>query len=269
MRKVANHYERVGLLEEVKLYLERKGLTGKTLSSHELASLDQFHSRGLEATESLAHELRLSPSERVLDVGSGLGGPARYIAATYGCSVRGIDLTPSYVEVSRLLTECSGLQDKVDFDCGDALKLPYAAESFDAVMTLHTAMNIGNRLAFYSEIHRVLRPGGRFGMYDVLAGQNQPIRFPVPWADTPDTSFLLKAAELQEVLGDLGFQLLRWTDFTSEGITWHSSRKRGPEGEPVGLDLVIGTEFKTKSHNFGANLQEGRIQLVEAVFERN
>jgi SAM-dependent methyltransferase len=157
----------------------------------DLAPLDQFHVGGAVATAALASRLGIQPGALMLDVGCGLGGPSRHLASVYGCTVRGIDLNPSLIDLATMLTRRAGLADKVTHMRGDAAKLPLEPESFDLAWTQHVAMNIADRRAFYASVHRVLRRGGLFAMFDVVAGTNGPLHFPVPWARDPAASFLL------------------------------------------------------------------------------
>src|SRR5262249_6841410 len=139
--KVTKHYERSSLLEQLRNVLAASGLGERRLSSKDLAPLDQFHSRGLAATVELAQALPLSEETRVIDIGSGLGGPSRYLAETYGCTVQGIDLSQSFIDAANFLAERSGLAGKVSYQRGNALALPFSSGAFDVAWTQHVAMN--------------------------------------------------------------------------------------------------------------------------------
>lgn len=269
MDAVKLHYERNELVENIKKALEEAGLADKELTVQELATLDHFHTRGLEATKDVAEFLRVSPDSKILDIGSGLGGPARYFAKKFGAGVTGIDLTPSYVEAAEYLTARSGLSELVKFDCGDALALPYKDENFDIVMTQHVAMNVQNRKGFYSEAYRVLKAGGQLTLYDVIAGDKGDVLYPVPWADGPDTSFLLTEQALKQILIDQKFQILHWLDRTNAVIDWFAefSKKRSAAGvdQILGLHLIVGSDFGTRAFNLAKSLKEGRAKVLQVL----
>lgn len=267
--RVMQHYEQASLVERLQLALAAAGLGEERLSPDDLAPLDQFHSRGLAATVELARELDIGSAMRVLDIGSGLGGPSRYLAATYGCRVDGIDLSQSFVDAANFLAERSALAGKVKYQRGDALFLPFEANTFDVAWTQHVAMNIGDREKHYREAFRVLRSGGRFGIYDVVAASDGPIHYPVPWACEPKMSFLVTADEMRAYLLEQGFRIVSEADRTEAGVAWFAdherARARSASSQALGLHLVMGPDFGVMAGNLGRNLREGRVALVQAV----
>jgi sarcosine/dimethylglycine N-methyltransferase len=263
---VRDHYRATGLAERLKAALAVFGPEDRLLTPEQLGTLDQFHTRGLAATAELARLAGMTADRSVLDIGSGVGGPARFVAATYGCRVTGVDLSEPFVEAARYLTERTGLSDLVSFQAGSALALPFADGSFDVVLLQHVAMNIADRALLYGEIRRVLRPGGRFATYDVVSARGE-VEFPVPWARTPATSFLRSAAATREAVEAACFHALVCRDDTEAAKEWIlRMRASGPPPSP-NLEVVMGTGFAELSANLGRNLLEGRVGILTAVFE--
>jgi ubiquinone/menaquinone biosynthesis C-methylase UbiE len=264
---VIDHYGTTSLLRRVDEALRHAGLGDGRIEWAELAPLDQFHVRGLAATRELAEALGIDSGANLLDVGCGLGGPARFLAATYGCYVTGIDLSEPFVEAARMLTERSGLADKVSFLQADALDLPFADEFFDHAWTQHVAMNIADRAGFYAAIHRVLKPGGRLAIYDVVAGEGGPPTYPVPWARVPGISFLVTPEAMRNGLARAGFKELSWDDKTVACRAWADEvgAKRHSSPAPFGIHTVMGPEFAEMAGNLERNLREGRIRIVQTI----
>src|SRR5580692_2057714 len=176
---VRDHYRATGLTERLKAALKTFGPEEQRLTPSQLATLDQFHTRGLAATTELAKLADITADMSVLDVGSGVGGPARFLAATYGCQVTGVDLSESFVDAARYLTERTGQSGQVSFQTASALELPFDDGRFDVALLQHVAMNISDRARLYREIRRVLKSGGRFATFDVVLNSGEP-HYPVP-----------------------------------------------------------------------------------------
>jgi SAM-dependent methyltransferase len=270
--KVVEHYGRGDLRDRIERALAAAGLDGKQLTPQDLAPLDQFHVRGLASTIEFADAVGIDRGARVVDIGSGLGGPSRYLGATFGCQVHGIDLNPSFVDAATYLAERSGLSDRVSFECGDALALPFDDESVDLAWTQHTAMNIADRGLMYSEAFRITRPGGRFAIHDIVAGSGE-LHFPVPWSAGPKTSFLMTPEAMRTALETQGFRVRSWTDHTPAGIAWLTEIRAaaaaavGPP-PPLGIHVIMGSEFPAMAGNLARNLQEGRASIVQVVLDK-
>ena len=210
--------------------------------------------------------LGIEQGATLLDIGCGLGGPARFLAATYGCRVTGIDLSRPFVEAAELLTRRCGMTEDVAFQQADALDLPFNKASFDLAWTQHVAMNIADHETLYASIHRVLKPGGRLAIYDVIAGDGRPLVFPVPWARRPELSFLLTSEQMKAALAAAGFAELSWADKTAEGIAWFNELQAKYQAEPpLGLHVVMGKEFAGMAANLARNFREGRARLVQTI----
>lgn len=242
------------------------------LQPDDLAPLDQFHTGGKAATLALARRAGLTAGMHVLDVGGGIGGPARTLASALGCTVTVLDLTENYCRAGEMLTARMGLSDRVTFRCDDALAMPFPALSFDVVWMQHSSMNIADKSRLYAEMYRVLRPGGRLALHEVMAGPVQPVHFPVPWARDPSVSFLQPPDAVRAIIRTAGFDDVAWIDETEAAREWFRSRLAAaatqPGPPPLGIHLLIGADFGLRIRNFLRNLEEDRITVIQAVFTR-
>ena len=264
---VRDHYRATGLVERLKDALAAFGPEDQRVTPPQLASLDQFHTRGLAATTELASLVGITADMSVLDVGCGIGGPARFLAATHGCRVTGIDLSEPFVDAAHYLTKRTAQTGQVSFQVASALDLPFGDGGFEIALLQHVAMNIADRARLYREIRRVLKPGGRFATFDVVLTGGEP-HYPVPWARTPETSFLLTAAATRDAVEQAGFATLAWHDDTEPARAWAAQlRASGPLPSP-NLGVVMGPDFAQFAANLGRNLLEGRLGILTAVFER-
>jgi SAM-dependent methyltransferase len=260
------HYGDPDLMGRLEAALEALAGDGGRLTPERLAPLDQFHTRGLAATADLARLAGVTAETSVLDIGSGLGGPARFLANTFGCKVEGVDLSGPFVEAARRLTERMGLAERVSFRQASALDLPFEDGAFDVALLQHVAMNIADRPRLYGEIRRVLKPGGRFATFDIVLAVGQP-NYPTPWARTAEESFLLTAGETQDAVERAGFRALVSLDDTPAARGWISElRASGPPPAP-NLGVVMGPGFPEMAANLGRGLMEGRVGVLTAVFE--
>jgi len=263
---VRDHYRATGLTERLRTVLADLGPEHQLLTPQQLGTLDQFHTRGLAATAELAQLADITAGMSVLDVGSGVGGPARFLAATYGCRVTGVDLSEPFVEAARYLTERTGQGGQLSFQTASALQLPFNEGRFDIVLLQHVAMNISDRGRLYREIRRALKSGGRFATFDVVLSSGEP-HYPLPWARTPATSFLLTIDATREAIESAGFRMLAWQDDTEVAKAWFAQlRASGPPPSP-NLGVVMGPDFAELAANLGRNLMEGRLGILTAVFE--
>ncbi|HUC11301.1 MAG TPA: class I SAM-dependent methyltransferase [Stellaceae bacterium] len=267
---VEQHYTSGDLGEVILAALRGIGKDIDHLTPDDLAPVDEFHGGQRPATVRLAELLGLSGSERVLDVGSGLGGPSRFLAWRYGVRVNGVDLTAEFVRIAEMLTRRTGLADRVDYRQGNALDLPFGDGSFDVAWSQNAAMNIADRDRMYREMWRVLKPGGKLALQEVAAGPGGPPHFPVQWARQPAISFLYSAAETRAKLEAAGFRVLVWQDTTPEALSAAARRARDTETAPppLGTHLILGPDWRAMFHNSARNLEERRTELFNAVLER-
>lgn len=265
-QEVARHYGRSGLEQAILDALVASGKDPLRLTAADLVPVDEFHLGWLPATVELARGLALEPDMHLLDIGSGIGGPARYIAETYGCRVTGIDLTPDYVPVANALTRRCGLADRVSFQVGSALSLPFAERSFDAATMLHVGMNIEDKAQAFAEARRVLRPGGRFTVYDATLVADSRLTYPMPWAATEETSFIEPVATYRRLLVAAGFEVLEKHDRSELALRLgREARERAAlHGQPpLGTHILIGPTAAERFDNVAAALERGQIAPVE------
>jgi ubiquinone/menaquinone biosynthesis C-methylase UbiE len=251
--------------------LEAAGIDPTRLKAEQLYPFDQFHGRSLDATRDHVALLKLSASDTVLDIGSGLGGPARYIAATHGAKVTGIDLTPEFVATARALSERCGLSGQVAFQEGDALAMPFAAGTFNGALCFYVAMNIEDKTKLAAEIFRVLKPGGRLVWSQVVLGDGGAPEFPLPWAREASFSFLTKPEALRKAVEDSGLKVIEWIDERPIILAWMQQLQAAAAPPPAAAaiqDMLLGADFPERRRNFGRQMIEGRIGSIAIVAEK-
>jgi SAM-dependent methyltransferase len=268
-QSVSAHYGRRDFEAAVLDALRAAGKDLGSLTADDLAPLTHFHPLGVQGSLALARLAGLGPNMEVLDLGSGLGGAARALATTFDCRVTGLDLTAECARAANALTARVGLDDRVTFRQGNALDMPFADGSFDVVWSEQFAMHVADKARLYSQIYRVLRPGGRLAMRDFLAGPVQPIHYPVPWAEDPSISFLPSAEDLRALLTGIGFTELAWEDLTPVMMTrLESGAQAATTSLPSAGDLLHGDGLLTVRENMRRNQVEHRVLIVQAVFQR-
>lgn len=262
---VDKHYGFGGIMEKIEAGLNLAGKDADSLTVDDLAPIDEFHTRGREATLEVAELANLMASDLVLDVGCGLGGTARHLAQQYKCHVVGVDLTEEYISVGEKLTELVGLSDLVELRHGSALEIPYEDERFDIVWTEHVQMNIADKNRFYSEIARVLKPGGRLLFHDVFRGLGDPPFYPAPWAEDESISALVTQSEARSIIEQVGLEIDQWIGKVQESIDFFkrvSARIEADGPPPIGIHLLMGDNAKEKLHNHVRNLTEDRASVA-------
>jgi SAM-dependent methyltransferase len=267
-KAVAEHYSRPQLEETILGALKRAGIDTQKLAATDLAPMDEFHVGGLEATKAFAEFMGLKPGMHVLDVGCGIGGPARYFAAEHGVRVMGIDLTAEFVRTAESLTKLVHLDGKASFEQGSALAMPFKAGSFDAAYMFHVGMNIADKNALFQDVARVLKSGARFSIYDLMRTSDAPIGYPVPWAVSGETSFVVHIEGYRQALAAVGFEVVHERGRRDFGIDFFERNiARTAQGGPpiLGLQLLMGEKAPQMMQNVLGGMKGGIFEPVEMV----
>ncbi len=271
---IAEHYTHGSLLDKIITGIESIGRTPGSVTIDELAPVDEFHIGGRQASEDFISQLNLSPDDSVLDIGCGIGGTSRFVASHFGCRVTGIDLTPEFIETGQKLCDWVGISDRVTLHHGNALDMSFEDGSFDAAFMLHVGMNIDDKEGLFSEIHRLLKPGVYFGVYDVMKSGDKELAYPVPWSTSPADSSLATQAQYVAALQRAGFDILsvrNRREFSSDFFA--ETRKRieaaGGTPPPLGVHIAMGDNAPAMISNMVENIAAGRCAPVEIITRRD
>jgi ubiquinone/menaquinone biosynthesis C-methylase UbiE len=266
--KIAGHYGKGGLEERILVALKKVRLNTEHLTVEDLALVDEFHIGGREATKELAEQMELRPGLRLLDVGSGIGGPARFFASAESCDVTGIDLTAEFVRVAQALTKFTKLESAAHFQQASALALPFGPASFDRAYMLHVGMNLADKAAVFREVRRVLKNGGIFALYDIMRSGPGNFAFPVPWAQSMETSFVAEPGDYRRALQEAGFRIEKERGRRQYAIefTRQAMARVAEGGTPaLGLHLLIGERTPDMMKSMLAAMQGGVLEPVEMI----
>ena len=264
---ISDHYTSGDLLGRLHAALREDGIDPDRATIADLAPYDQFHGRGLEATEELAAEINIEMDDHLLDVGSGIGGPARYFAGRFGCRVTGIDLTEEFCEVARHLNGAMSLDQRITIENGNALETPFDDATFDGAYSMNVSMNIADKDALYREIHRVLRPAGWLVLSEIARGPGPELTYPTPWARTAESSFLVSPEETRTRLEANGFRVAELRDNTQKVLDFGArSRDLVEQGEKPphrAIQLIHGELAPEASANSGAAVKNASVVPIE------
>jgi ubiquinone/menaquinone biosynthesis C-methylase UbiE len=265
---VARQYSHGRLESAILDALRAAGKRPDALTTTDLSAIDELHLGGRTATVELARDIGLCPGLELFDIGAGLGGPARHFAEAHGCKVLGIDLNEEYVEVANALSSRCCLDDRVRFFQASALATPFPSERFDVATLLHVGMNIADKAALVAEVRRVLKPGGRFVVYDVMRLDNSTLPYPLPWSDGPGTSFVETPDTYRRLLETHGFGIERQRNQRDQALELgHTLRAHAAAHgvPPLGLHVVMGPTTPLRLANVMSMLERGSIAPIEIV----
>jgi SAM-dependent methyltransferase len=241
------------------------GVELDALSREQRDQFDQFHAGGTEAVDRVLRSLDLKPGRSVLDVGSGLGGPARHVATSSGCTVVGVDITRAYVDTAIALTRAAGLEGQVGFVCSDVAALD--RDDFDAAYTMHVQMNVADKSAFFTEIGRRLRPGAPLATYEVCRTGAADPSPPLPWSLDGSDSFLATPDELCDTIAASGFEVREWVDETEWVIGWFAEvGARLAASAPSATLPALLNDGPTRLLNFAVALSTGVLSVHRGLF---
>jgi SAM-dependent methyltransferase len=262
------HYGHSAFGDRIRLALEAAGVDLTQLTVEDLAPFDHLHGGQKPATLQLARLAGITPGSRVADLGGGIGGPARTLAAEFGCIVDVVDLTEEFCRVGTWLTQLTRLENRVSFHHGSALQTPLAAGAYDVVWMQNSAMNIEDRRGLYAEVSRLLRPGARYALQEVMAGPGGPAFYPMNWAATAESSFLSTPDQVHRLIETAGFRELRWLDYTEEATADFRQRIGPPAGAPVRPAYTPDDLSAAITENGLRNRNEKRIVYRLGVFQK-
>jgi len=269
---VSDHYLHGDLLNAIEAALPALGKTKDNLTIEDLAPVDEFHIGGRLATDNLLRQLNFSAQGHILDVGCGLGGAARYVATNYNTKVSGIDLTQEYIATGKALCNWLSLGDVVTLEQGSALAMPFQAETFDGGYMLHVGMNIDDKVALFSQIFRVLKPGASLGVYDIMRQTDGELTYPVPWASSRETSKLATPEQYIQALNNAGFEVssqLSRREFALDFFKQLREKNEANGGPPpLGLHTLMQQSAAQKIKNMIDNIANELIAPIEIIAKK-
>lgn len=268
MSSLETHYSAHDIEARILAGIRDAGLDpDKRLSPADLAALDHFHTGGVRASRELLEVAGIQPGDRVLDIGAGLAGCARMLAAEIGCHVDCIELSADYCTGARLLNRLTGLEDLISVHQGSALDLPFSDDSFDVAWMQNVGMNIADKEKLYGEIARVLKPGGRLAFQEMAAGQTATAYYPLPWATDPADNLLISQDAMHAVLDACGL-IEELLEDTSEVHLSRTGANATPSASgQLGLSVFV-DNLGEKAANARRSLEEGQVRLVRGLFRR-
>lgn len=267
-KAIADHWGRGDVYGLIVSALNKMSKPLEGLTVEDLAPVDHFHARGFPATVELADRLPIKAGQHIFDIGCGLGGPARYIAKRFQCNVSGLDITEPFVEAANKLTALLRMEQQVKIEHGDGQRLPYRDSSFDGAYTQHVTMNVADRPAFFSEAHRVLKPGAFFALTEHGLGPTGDLHYPLPWSEDGSGAWMVTPSETRAILEKTGFEEIVVVDTGAEYVAGYKiAIEKAEKGAlpPLGVHLLMGETVLQKTRNAARNIEEGRTHPIQLV----
>lgn len=263
---ISEHWGQGDVYARIVAALEKMGKRMDALTIEDLAPGDHFHARGFPATVELADRLPAKAGHHILDIGAGLGGPARYIAKRFDCRVSGIDITPPFVEAANKLSALLRMEGQVRIELGDGQKLPYPDATFDGAYTQHVTMNVADRAKFFAEAFRVLKPGAFFALTEHGMGAKGSPHHPVPWSAEGSGAYLIPPAQTRAFVEQAGFRDIVIEDTGTKYLAgYRMAIEKAEKGTlpPLGTHLLMGETAWEKTRNSARNIEEGRTHPIQ------
>ena len=267
-KSIADHWGKGDVFALITAALTKQGKPLDNLTVEDLAPVDHYHARGFPATVELGDRLPIRPGQHLVDIGCGLGGPARYLAKRFQCVISGVDITPAFVAAGNKLSALVGIQSQVKIELGDGQSLPYADASFDGGYTQHVTMNVPDRPKFYAEAIRVLKPGAFFALSEHCLGSAGQPHYPLPWSGDGSGAYLVTPDETRRLLEQAGFEDIQIEDTGAKYLAGYKKAVERMEAgtmPPLGVHLLMGPTAQEKTRNAARNIEEGRTNPIEVI----
>jgi len=268
--KINHQYAMPNLIDSIRKTVLKTGNNIETLTSEDISGFDELHVGGQVYSEKLFKNLSLMKNSRVLDCGSGLGGPARLLSKLCQVKVTGIDLTKDFTAIAHKLSSALDMSDLTQFTTGNVLSMPFTDSTFDTVLNQHFCMNIPDKETLYREIGRVLKPDGFLVIHEIFKGEHKSLNFPVPWARDKSISHLISLQKFQSLLKDNKFTEIYCKDISEESLEWyHQIKTSGKKPSPLNQFLIFGKDLKKMVKNMQANISDNKIKIIQAIYKKN
>lgn len=267
-QEISDHWGKGDVYSRILETMELAGIDPNTLTIEQLAPVDHFHARGFPATVELADALPIREGDTLVDIGCGIGGPARYLAKRFNCRVEGIDITAPFIDAANKLSALVAMQDAVRCQHGDGQNLPYKDETFDGGYSQHVLMNVPDRTTFFAEAFRVLKPGAFFALTEHGLGPVGEPHHPVPWSEDGSGAYLMRPLDTVDILKETGFRNVEVTDTGEKYLQgYKAAMALAAKGEaPVfGTHILLGELAPQIVKNAARNIEERRTQPVQII----